>query len=113
MNTLDRAQHEPGGRGNASSSRFLRDQFSAAFQDHLQTRAYLVGDCFSIAGITLFAYVHCAAEGGFDFEPLSGRLRVAPDLGAAWWRPALRSWAGAAAKSWRVSAPCPEPLSAD
>jgi glutathione S-transferase len=37
--------------------------------EHLQTRTYLVEDHFSIADITLFAYVHCAEEGGFDLEP--------------------------------------------
>jgi glutathione S-transferase len=33
---------------------------------HLASRDYLVGDRFSIADITLYAYVHCAGEGGFD-----------------------------------------------
>lgn len=44
--------------------------------DHLQTRAYLVEDRFSIADIALYAYVHAAPEGGFDLRPFA----------------ALRSW---------------------
>ena len=35
---------------------------------HLETRDYLVGGAFSIADIALFAYVHCAPEGGFDMS---------------------------------------------
>ena len=42
---------------------------------HLQTCEYLVGEQYSIADIALFAYVHCAAEGGFDMQPLSAVKR--------------------------------------
>jgi glutathione S-transferase len=43
---------------------------------HLASREYLVDQRFSIADIALYAYVHCAEEGGFDLSPHS----------------ALRSW---------------------
>ncbi|MDH3389577.1 MAG: glutathione S-transferase family protein [Gammaproteobacteria bacterium] len=35
-------------------------------EKHLQNRAFLAGDGCSIADISLFAYTHVAAEGGFD-----------------------------------------------
>lgn len=35
-------------------------------EKHLQQREYFVGDYYSIADIALFAYTHCAADGGFD-----------------------------------------------
>jgi glutathione S-transferase len=38
---------------------------------HLQTRTYLVNEQFTIADITLFAYVHCAEEGRCDLKPFS------------------------------------------
>src|SRR4051812_44199657 len=37
----------------------------------LQNRQYLVEDRFSIADIALYAYVHCADEGGFDMAPFN------------------------------------------
>ena len=43
---------------------------------HLERRLFLVGDRFSIADISLYAYVHVANEGGFDL----GRY------------PAVRAW---------------------
>jgi len=44
--------------------------------DQLQSHPYLVDGRFSIADIALYAYVHRAAEGGFDLAPFA----------------ALRSW---------------------
>jgi glutathione S-transferase len=43
---------------------------------HLRDREYFVGERFTIADITLYAYTHVASEGGFDLEPL----------------PAVRAW---------------------
>ncbi len=43
---------------------------------HLRDREYFVGERFTIADITLYAYTHVAPEGGFDLEPL----------------PAVRAW---------------------
>jgi glutathione S-transferase len=42
---------------------------------HLQIREYLVDDCFSLADIALYAYVHCAADGGFDLAPFEALRR--------------------------------------
>jgi glutathione S-transferase len=37
--------------------------------EHLRARTFLVGDRFTIADIALYAYTHCAGEGGFDLVP--------------------------------------------
>ena len=47
-----------------------------AMERHLDGRAFLVGDRYSIADISLYAYTHVAHEGGFDLAPY----------------PAIRSW---------------------
>jgi glutathione S-transferase len=38
-------------------------------EKRLAEHPYLVDDSFTIADITLYAYVHCAEEGGFDLKP--------------------------------------------
>jgi glutathione S-transferase len=43
---------------------------------HLDDRDYLVGDRYTLADISLYAYTHVADEGGFDLEPY----------------PAIRAW---------------------
>jgi glutathione S-transferase len=43
---------------------------------HLRQREYFVGERFTIADITLYAYTHVAPEAGFDLEP----------------HPAVRAW---------------------
>ena len=40
-----------------------------AMERHLTGRAFLVGDRYSIADISLYAYTHVAHEGGFDLAP--------------------------------------------
>jgi glutathione S-transferase len=40
-----------------------------ALERHLATRAYLVGERYTIADIALYAYTHVAEEGGFDMSP--------------------------------------------
>jgi glutathione S-transferase len=52
-----------------------------AMERHLDDRAFLVGDRYSIADISLYAYTHVAHEGGFDLAPY----------------PAIRSWLGSVA----------------
>ena len=47
-----------------------------AMEGHLEGRAFLVGDRYSLADISLYAYTHVAHEGGFDLEPY----------------PAIRAW---------------------
>jgi len=39
-----------------------------ALERHLHDRAFLVGDRYSIADISLYAYTHVAHEGGFELE---------------------------------------------
>jgi glutathione S-transferase len=41
----------------------------AAMDEHLDGRSYLVGDGFTIADISLYAYTHVAPEGGIQLEP--------------------------------------------
>ena len=52
-----------------------------AMEKHLRERSFLVGEAYTIADISLYAYTHVAHEGGFELEPypaLRGRLaRVA------------------------------------
>ncbi len=38
-------------------------------EKHLSELHYFVGDAYSIADISLYAYTHVAEEGGFDLEP--------------------------------------------
>jgi glutathione S-transferase len=40
-----------------------------AMEAHLDGRPFLVGDGYSIADISLYAYTHVAPEGDFDLEP--------------------------------------------
>jgi glutathione S-transferase len=49
-----------------------------AMERHLDGRDWLVGDGFTLADISLYAYTHVAHEGGFDLEPY----------------PAVRAWLG-------------------
>ncbi|HEV8374793.1 MAG TPA: glutathione S-transferase family protein [Candidatus Polarisedimenticolia bacterium] len=43
-----------------------------AMERHLANRSFLVGERYSIADISLYAYTHVAGEGGFDLEPYRG-----------------------------------------
>ena len=45
-------------------------------ESHLAGRAWFAGAAYSVADIALYAYTHCAHEGGFGLEPF----------------PAIRSW---------------------
>lgn len=40
-----------------------------AMERHLDGRAFIVGDRYSLADISLYAYTHVAHEGGFDLDP--------------------------------------------
>ena len=44
------------------------NQALAVMETHLANRRYFVGERYSIADIALFAYTHCAADGGFDLN---------------------------------------------
>jgi glutathione S-transferase len=43
-----------------------------AMERHLDGRAFLVGERYSLADISLYAYTHVAHEGDFDLEPYPG-----------------------------------------
>jgi glutathione S-transferase len=45
------------------------DKALAAMERHLAGRTFLVGERYSIADISLYAYTHVAPEGGFSLEP--------------------------------------------
>ena len=47
-----------------------------AMESHLADRSFLVGERYTLADISLYAYTHVAHEGGFDLEPY----------------PAIRTW---------------------
>jgi glutathione S-transferase len=40
-----------------------------ALERHLESRSFLVGERYTIADISLYAYTHVADEGGFELEP--------------------------------------------
>jgi len=40
-----------------------------AMEGHLEGRSFVVGERYSLADISLYAYTHVAHEGGFDLEP--------------------------------------------
>jgi glutathione S-transferase len=42
------------------------DKALGVMQQHLQTSNYFAGAKYSIADIALYAYTHCAADGGFE-----------------------------------------------
>ena len=56
----------------------------AVLDAHLADRRFLVDERFTIADIALFAYTHCADQGGFDLSPYEaihawfGRVRQQP-----------------------------------
>ena len=42
----------------------------AVMENHFAAHEWLVGDNYGIADIALFAYTHCAGDGGFDLQAL-------------------------------------------
>jgi len=42
------------------------DQALSVMEQHLAREPFFVGERYSIADIALYAYTHCAADGGFD-----------------------------------------------
>jgi glutathione S-transferase len=90
---FEQYQHEPAiavARFLVAYSELPRDQYEerlpgllergdvalAAMERHLDGREFLVGERYSIADISLYAYTHVAHEGGFELEPY----------------PAIRAW---------------------
>ena len=83
---FEQYQHEPAiavARFLIAYSELPRDQYEerlpgltksgdvalAAMERHLDGREFLVGERYSIADISLYAYTHVADEGGFDLDP--------------------------------------------
>lgn len=54
---------------DAAAKRTGGERALAAMERHLAEHEYLVGDRFSIADISLYAYTHVAPEGGFSLQP--------------------------------------------
>ena len=61
-------------------------QALALMDEHLKTRTFFVDERYTIADIGLYAYTHCAAEGGFDMSGYAnlhkwfGRVAATPDF---------------------------------
>ncbi|MGH3127952.1 MAG: glutathione S-transferase family protein [Gaiellaceae bacterium] len=66
------------GRFERQRERLLAGGYSAldAMEAHLDGRAFFVGEEYSLADISLYAYTHVAHEGDFDLDPY----------------PAIRTW---------------------
>jgi glutathione S-transferase len=69
----------------------LRERGAKAFnvmEDHLGRESFFSGSRFGVADIALFAYTHCAADGGFDMTRWPGiaawleRVRAQPGFSA-------------------------------
>ena len=43
----------------------------AVMEQHLARQPYFAGSHFSVADIALYAYTHCARDGGFDLQPFA------------------------------------------
>jgi glutathione S-transferase len=54
---------------DAEAKRRGGERALGAMEGHLARREFLVGDRYSIADISLYAYTHVAPEGGFTLEP--------------------------------------------
>jgi glutathione S-transferase len=54
---------------DAAAKRTGGERALAGMERHLAEHEYLVGDRFSIADISLYAYTHVAPEGGFSLQP--------------------------------------------
>lgn len=46
-------------------------QALAVMEQHLAKQPYFAGAAYSIADISLYAYTHCARDGGFDLQPFA------------------------------------------
>ncbi len=64
----------PEGFSAAARERALKGGYAAldAMEKHLAARVFLVGEAYTIADISLYAYTHVAEEGEFDLAPYPG-----------------------------------------
>ncbi|MDE2197052.1 MAG: glutathione S-transferase family protein [Gammaproteobacteria bacterium] len=66
------AKYLPADNPRAAELPRLRErghQALGVMEGHLQRQPFFAGACYSVADIALFAYTHCAADGGFDLSP--------------------------------------------
>jgi glutathione S-transferase len=59
-------------RSQIPAKRAAGDAALKLMDEHLDTRAFFVGDRLSLADIALFAYTHVAEEGGFELSRYPG-----------------------------------------
>ena len=65
-----RSYSDDPGRFERQKDRLLSGGYAAldAMERHLGSRSFFVGERYSLADISLYAYTHVAHEGGFDLE---------------------------------------------
>lgn len=62
------------------------EQALAVMENHMQRAAWFTGEAYGVADIALFAYTHCAEDGGFDLSAYPritdwlARVRATPDF---------------------------------
>ncbi len=73
-------------RADLANLRARGYQALAVMEKHLDANAWFSGTEYGIADIALFAYTHCAGDGGFDFDAYPqvrawlDRVRAVPDF---------------------------------
>lgn len=65
-NVLSRADHPR--RGELPALQAAGHRALAVMEQHLALHDWFVGERFGLADIALYAYTHCAGEGGFDLD---------------------------------------------
>ena len=56
---------------------YLGNEALKVLDSHLTGKQYMVGEQYSAADISVFAYVHCSEEGGFDLDQVpTGEILV-------------------------------------
>ena len=58
--------------GHLDMCRYLGAEALALLDAHLAQRQFMVADSYSAADIAVYAYVHCAGEGGFEMGDYPG-----------------------------------------
>lgn len=54
--------------GHLEMCEFLGNEALATLNKHLEGRQFMVGETYTAADISVFAYVHCSETGGFDLK---------------------------------------------
>ena len=69
---LQAVQARAAGGALAARSRWAARKGLEALERGLEGKQFLVGERYSVADISVYAYTHVAAEGEFDLEPYPG-----------------------------------------